>query len=110
MYADYHTIAAPHHYHTYHALSPSRKDIEWSWLIVVRIGAGWVALRRPWDNGGSHGRLMHVAAHFVGVLRAVLRGWMPSLSLQKIDYEYTCCTWAGGTFFPVVLLCQFFRR
>ncbi len=22
--------------------------------------------------------------------------------------EYTCCAWAGGTFFPVVLLCQFF--
>jgi hypothetical protein len=22
--------------------------------------------------------------------------------------EYTCCVWAGGTFFPVVLLCQFF--
>ncbi len=21
--------------------------------------------------------------------------------------EYTCCAWAGGTFFPVVLLCQF---
>jgi hypothetical protein len=21
--------------------------------------------------------------------------------------EYTCCTWAGGTFFPAVLLCQF---
>jgi hypothetical protein len=21
--------------------------------------------------------------------------------------ENTCCTWAGGTFFPVVLLCQF---
>jgi hypothetical protein len=21
---------------------------------------------------------------------------------------YTCCAWAGGTFFPVVLLCQFF--
>ncbi len=21
--------------------------------------------------------------------------------------EYTCCSWAGGTFFPVVLLCQF---
>ncbi len=21
--------------------------------------------------------------------------------------EYTCCTWAGGTFFLVVLLCQF---
>jgi hypothetical protein len=20
---------------------------------------------------------------------------------------YTCCAWAGGTFFPVVLLCQF---
>jgi hypothetical protein len=22
--------------------------------------------------------------------------------------EYTCCAWAGGTFFPVVPLCQFF--
>ncbi len=22
--------------------------------------------------------------------------------------DYTCYTWAGGTFFPVVLLCQFF--
>jgi hypothetical protein len=22
--------------------------------------------------------------------------------------KYTCCTWAGGTFFPVVLLFQFF--
>jgi hypothetical protein len=22
--------------------------------------------------------------------------------------KYTCCAWAGGTFFPVVLLCQFF--
>ncbi len=22
--------------------------------------------------------------------------------------EYTCCTWAGGTFFSVVLFCQFF--
>ncbi len=22
--------------------------------------------------------------------------------------SYTCCAWAGGTFFPVVLLCQFF--
>ena len=21
--------------------------------------------------------------------------------------KYTCCAWAGGTFFPVVLLCQF---
>ncbi len=21
--------------------------------------------------------------------------------------KYTCCTWAGGTFFPVVVLCQF---
>jgi hypothetical protein len=20
---------------------------------------------------------------------------------------YTCCAWAGGTFFPVVLLCEF---
>ncbi len=22
--------------------------------------------------------------------------------------KYTCCTWAGGTFFPVVLFCKFF--
>jgi hypothetical protein len=21
--------------------------------------------------------------------------------------KYTCCTWAGGTFFPVAVLCQF---
>jgi hypothetical protein len=34
------------------------------------------------------------------------------ISEQKTDDrqrdEYTCCAWAGGTFFPVVLLCQFF--
>ena len=23
------------------------------------------------------------------------------------ENKYTCCAWAGGTFFPVVLLCQF---
>ncbi len=23
------------------------------------------------------------------------------------EHVYTCCAWAGGTFFPVVLLCQF---
>ncbi len=22
-------------------------------------------------------------------------------------FSYTCCAWAGGTFFPIVLLCQF---
>jgi hypothetical protein len=25
----------------------------------------------------------------------------------KKSQPYTCCTWAGGTFFPVVVLCQF---
>ncbi len=24
-----------------------------------------------------------------------------------VIYMYTCCAWAGGTFFPVVVLCQF---
>jgi hypothetical protein len=35
----------------------------------------------------------------------------PSLSPNRQNHrwrnKYTCCTWAGGTFFPVVLLCQF---
>ena len=34
------------------------------------------------------------------------------ISVQKTDErqrnEYTCCVWAGGTFFPVVLLCHSF--
>jgi hypothetical protein len=30
----------------------------------------------------------------------------PQMELQR--NEHTCCAWAGGTFFPVVLLCQFF--
>ncbi len=35
----------------------------------------------------------------------------PSLSPYRQNYrqrnEYTCCAWAGGFFFPVVLVCQF---
>ncbi len=27
--------------------------------------------------------------------------------LRYREKTYTCCAWAGGTFFPVVLLCQF---
>jgi hypothetical protein len=27
--------------------------------------------------------------------------------LYKPQHKYTHCAWAGGTFFPVVLLCQF---
>ncbi len=27
---------------------------------------------------------------------------------RQTENEYTCYAWAGGTFFPVVLLCQFF--
>ena len=27
---------------------------------------------------------------------------------HKHKSQNTCCEWAGGTFFPVVLLCQFF--
>ncbi len=26
---------------------------------------------------------------------------------RQTETEYTCCTWAGKTFFPVVVLCQF---
>jgi hypothetical protein len=34
------------------------------------------------------------------------------LKIKMRQQTYTCCAWAGGTFFPVVLLCQFcgFRR
>ena len=35
--------------------SPDRNDSEWSWLIVVCLGAGWGAPKRPWDDGGRHG-------------------------------------------------------
>jgi hypothetical protein len=34
-----------------------------------------------------------------------------SYALKKLtrrQFSYTCCAWAGGTFFPVVPLCQFF--
>ncbi len=27
--------------------------------------------------------------------------------MRETCHHYTCCAWAGGTFFPVVLLCQF---
>ncbi len=27
---------------------------------------------------------------------------------RRTETKYTCCAWAGGIFFPVVLLCQFF--
>jgi hypothetical protein len=33
--------------------------------------------------------------------------WEAELFTNKIVGVYTCCAWAGGTFFPVVLLCQF---
>jgi len=32
--------------------SPERNDSEWSWLIVVCLGAGGGAPKRPWDDGG----------------------------------------------------------
>ncbi len=35
--------------------SPDRNDSEWSWLIVVCLGGGWGAPKRPWDDGGRHG-------------------------------------------------------
>jgi hypothetical protein len=28
--------------------------------------------------------------------------------IPEFGVKSTCCAWAGGTFFPVVLLCQFF--
>jgi hypothetical protein len=37
-------------------------------------GAGWVAPRWPWDDGGRHGREVLLAAHFVSVLCVVLLG------------------------------------
>ena len=38
------------------------------------LGAGWVAPRWPWDDGGRHGLEVLLAAHFVSVLCVVLRG------------------------------------
>ena len=38
------------------------------------LGAGWVAPRWPWDDGGRHGREVLLVAHFVSVLCVVLRG------------------------------------
>ena len=42
----------------------------WSWMVVVCLGACWVAPGRPWDNGGHHGWEVHLAAHFSSV------GWL----------------------------------
>jgi hypothetical protein len=28
-------------------------------------------------------------------------------SAKSAKIQYACCAWAGGTFFPVVVLCQF---
>jgi len=38
------------------------------------LGAGWVAPRWSWDDGGRHGREVLLAAYFVSVLCIVLRG------------------------------------
>jgi hypothetical protein len=38
------------------------------------LGAGWVAPRWPWDDGGRHGREVLLAAQFGSVLCVVLRG------------------------------------
>ena len=40
--------------------------------LMVLVGAGWVAPRWPWDDGGRHGREVLLAAHFVSVLCVVL--------------------------------------
>jgi hypothetical protein len=43
-------------------------------MIVVCLGAGWVAPRRPWDDDGCHGWFVRVPALFVSVLCDVLPG------------------------------------
>ena len=48
--------------------SPGGNDNQWSWMIVVCLGAGWVAPRQPWDDGGCHGLFVRVSALFVSVL------------------------------------------
>jgi hypothetical protein len=30
--------------------SPGENDNQWSWMIVVCLGAGWLAPRQPWDD------------------------------------------------------------
>ncbi len=54
--------------------SPGGNNNQWSWMIVVCLGASWVAPRRTWDNGGRHGWEVRLVAHFVSVLCIVLCG------------------------------------
>ncbi len=56
---------------------------------------------------------MHAERKFT--VRSHKHSFTPYPSLSPTDGqndgqsdEYTRCAWAGGTFFPVVLMCQFF--
>ena len=64
-------VAASHHYLTHPPLA--EMTIRWSWLVVVCLGAGWVAPRRPWDDGAPWLKSVY-GAHFVSVLYVGLRG------------------------------------
>ncbi len=55
---------------------------------------------------------MHLKEKLLFALINTLLLHIPLLALTNRQkdgqrHEYTCCAWAGGTFFPVVLLCQF---
>ncbi len=56
--------------------TPPQTETTADGLVVgcCMLGAGWVAPRWPWDDGGCHGREVLLAAHFVSVLYVVLRG------------------------------------
>ncbi len=42
------------------------------------------------------------------IYRHVRTDWRMDWQTDWRTDEYTCCAWAGGTWFPVVLLCKFF--
>ena len=68
--ADYHIAASQ----CYLPCLPRQKRRPMVLVGYCMLGAGWVAPRWPWNNGGRHGQEVLLAAHFVSVLCVVLRG------------------------------------
>ena len=74
------TAAASHHYLTHPPLAET--TIRWSWLVVVCLGAGWVAPRRHWDDGSRHG--WKVCLALILLVFCMCRFTWTSSSWQKI--------------------------
>ena len=53
--------------------------------VFSMLGEVWGAPRRPWGDGGRHGREVRLAADFVSVLCVVLRGRNRTSQDAKVD-------------------------